>query len=155
MTYIALNLVNLWTSSNGNRMWLKLCHIQGKRCGKTRAGKLPKCPQFRETVVTVSWIVVDCWYQHVVDTPGSLVELRRHVCSKTCLSLSVFHFLSDFQLWICDKKSKEPTNPNHATALSPKLTYAFFSKKTRSFGWMPQAEHLIAGAQQHLGFETR
>jgi len=39
---------------------------------KTRVGKLPKCPQFREKVVTVSWIFADSWYQHVVDTPGSL-----------------------------------------------------------------------------------
>ncbi len=27
--------------------------------------------------------------------------------------------------------------------------------ENRSFGWMPQAEHLIARTQQHLGFETR
>lgn len=114
---------------------------------KTRVGKLPKCPQFREKVVTVSWIFADSWCQHVVDTPGSLPAnptvngIPSELC-RTCLQ----------------GPRSPPTRTMQQHDSFPKSWHTpFFSQKKipRSFGWMSQAEHLIARTQQHLGFETR
>ncbi len=61
--------------------FVQKCQIwinQGREATKlpsVQAGKLPQTLE-REMVVTVSWIVMDCRYQHVVDTPVHLQPIH-------------------------------------------------------------------------------